>query len=130
MVSNGKVTFAVCVGVVLIIAAGLVAGRNASLRAAGTDEQAIRGLVFAVYPNGFAPPEITANPGIYTFIVHNRTGLPDFRLRLDRQNGERLSEVRTNKRRWNGRFDLKPGTYVLSVAEHPAWQCVITVNPN
>ena len=94
---------------------------------AAAESETLKGLVFAVHPTGFVPPEVTIGEGRYSFIVHNRTGLSDLTFTLDRENAARVHELRTNKRRWNGRFDLHPGRYVLSVIDHPEWRSLITV---
>ena len=134
MSNRVKVGFYLTVAVGLLVTLGFVRANNLKRinpsSASAAAEQDVRGLVFAVHPNGCAPAETTTSQGRYTFIVHNRTGLSELTFTLNRKTGERLHELRTNKRRWNARFDLQPGTYVLSVTGHSEWQCVITVTPN
>ncbi len=91
------------------------------------DAKETRGLVIAVRPAGFVPPEIDLTDGRYVLIVQNQCGIRDLTFRLDREAGERLHEVHTTQARWKAAFDLHPGTYVLSVVDHPNWQCLIRV---
>jgi len=99
-----------------------------SIPASATDESDIHGLVFAIRPTGFEPAEVEVAKGAYLFIVQNRSGIRDLDFRLDRQAGEKLHEVRDQRAQWKKQFDLKPGTYVLSIVDHPEWRSVITVN--
>lgn len=52
-------------------------------------------------------------------------------LRLDREAGGRVKEVRlrSKKERAAGVFDLPPGDYLLTEANHPGWVCRIKVTP-
>ena len=84
-------------------------------------------LVFAVRATGFDPDEFTVSAGRYLIVVQNRSGRRDLIFRLDRENGERLHEVRPVGRNWQRQFQLQPGKYVLSEAEHPEWRCEINV---
>lgn len=90
-------------------------------------EQDVQGLVIALRPNGFSPAEIEVTDGRYLFIVQNRVGVRDISFQLDREGGGKLHEVHDQKLQWKKEFDLHPGTYVLSVVDHPKWRCVITV---
>jgi hypothetical protein len=84
-------------------------------------------LVFAVRPTGFDPDELTISSGRYLIVVQNRSRLRDLTFRFDRENGERLHEVRPQGLNWKRQFELQPGKYVLSEASHPEWHCVIHV---
>jgi hypothetical protein len=92
--------------------------------------QELQGLVIAISPNGFAPSEIEITDGAYVLVVQNRSGLRDLTFQFDRQGGERLHQVRAQKSKWSKEFDLHPGTYVLSVVDHPEWQCLVKVKPH
>jgi len=92
-------------------------------------DQDVQGLVIAIRPTGFVPSEIELTSGTYLFVVQNRCGIRDLTLRLDRDTGERLVEVHDQRSQWKKAFNLNPGTYVLSVVDHPKWRCVITVKP-
>lgn len=87
----------------------------------------VQGLIIALRANGFSPAEIAVPDGHYLFIVQTRVRLRDLSYRLDRDGGEKLHEVQDQKPQWKKEFDLQAGTYVLSVADHPKWRCVITV---
>lgn len=89
--------------------------------------QDTKGLVIALRPFGFTPTEIELTDGHYLFIVQNRCGIRDLTFELFRDTGEKLLEVNDRKPQWKKDFDLHPGTYVLSVVDHPTWRCVITV---
>jgi hypothetical protein len=82
-------------------------------------------------PNGFEPVSVTRPAGQFLLAVDNRSGIGDASLRLDREAGERLREVRVPKATpdWNTVVDLTPGTYVLTEADHPSWSCRITITP-
>lgn len=92
--------------------------------------QELLGLVIAIRPNGFSPPEIEITDGRYVLVVQNHSGLRDLTFQLDREGGERLHQVQAQRSKWSKEFDLHPGTYVLSVVDHPEWQCLIKVKPH
>ncbi len=94
------------------------------------DKSDVQGLVFAILPTGFIPADVELTDGRYLFIIQNRCGIRDLTFQLDRQTGGRLHEVHDQKLQWKKQFDLQPGTYVLSVVDHPAWRSVIKVKPH
>ena len=96
---------------------------------AAQERRDLMALVFEVRPSGFMPDEVDVSSGRYLIVLHNRTGRRDLTFRLDRENGERLREVRQQQLDWKGQFDLQPGNYILSELEHPEWRCVIRVTP-
>jgi hypothetical protein len=136
-----------CTGVVIILVAALgglsakSVGSKSGSRAAQSapdssalesspiqaDEQDTQGLVIAIRPIGFTPAQLDLVAGSYLFIVQNRCGIRDLTFRLVRDTGEKLHEVHDQKPQWKKQFDLHPGTYILSVVEHPEWRSVITV---
>jgi hypothetical protein len=79
--------------------------------------------------HGFEPQEITRPADPFILAVENRSGLEEVTLRLDRAAGNRLKEVNIprGKLNWRDAFDLPPGSYVLTEANHPDWVCSITI---
>lgn len=105
----------------------IVVPRNSSLAADQIDD--VRGLAIAIKPRGFEPAAVELPAGRYYLIVQNRCGIRDLTFRLERENGEKLHEVNDKKLQWKKEFDLHPGTYILSIVEHPAWRSLITIRP-
>src|SRR3712207_4035206 len=72
-------------------------------------------------PTGFDPVELTTRRGRTLLAVDDLSGLDEVTLRLDRETGGRLREVKAGRdnSKWRGAFDLHPGLYVLSVAGRP-----------
>jgi hypothetical protein len=102
---------------------------SAPVTVADDDEDDVQVLVLTLRPTGFEPSEAALTKGKHLLVVQNRTGLESFTLRLDRENGGKLHEVRLSRKLdWRQQFDLMPGSYVLTEAEHPDWTCRITVN--
>jgi len=81
--------------------------------------------------NGFAPAEIERPAGEFFISVTNLTDSPELDFRLDRENGERLHSAKApkEKRAWRQSVRLTPGTYLLTVRDHPEWSCRITITP-
>lgn len=81
---------------------------------------------------GMEPREITCPKGRVLLAVHNRTGLDEVVLNVDRVGGSRLHQERlsSGKADWRVFANFTPGSYVLSEANHPEWSCNITVTPN
>jgi hypothetical protein len=79
--------------------------------------------------HGFEPQEITRPADPFVLAVENRSGLEEVALRLDRADGNRLKEVNVPRKKlnWRDAFDLPPGRYVLTEANHPDWVCNITI---
>lgn len=86
-------------------------------------------LPIALRTNGFAPAEIERPAGDFFISVTNLTGSPDLVFRLDRENGERLHSAKVPKEKptWRQSVRLTPGTYLLTVRDHPEWSCRITI---
>lgn len=97
-----------------------------------TDEPRRKVLLVTIRSDGFDPPELTAEKGRTLLVIHNRSGASDLELRLDRETGGRVDEVRlsTNNPNWRTVVDLQPGNYVLSEANRPDWTCRFTVLEN
>lgn len=91
--------------------------------------QRIPAAYIRIRPFGFDPREVTGPAGSFRLAVDNRSGLKEVVLRLDREAGNRLHEVRVPREKldWRGTFELTPGRYKLSEANHPNWVCTITI---
>ena len=87
----------------------------------------LKALVFAVRPTGFTPNETTVAEGRYLIVLQNRTRRRDLVFQIDGENGKRVKEVRQDRLDWKQQFDLQPGTYVISEANHSELRCVIRV---
>lgn len=85
--------------------------------------------LIVIRPSGFEPSQITRPAGRFILAVENRSGLDEVDLRLDRDDGDRLQQVRVprSKLDWSGVVDPPPGTYVLTEANHSDWSCRITI---
>ena len=94
-------------------------------------KERVEGEIIAISPHGFEPAEITRVHKHFVLVIDNRSGLAEVNLRLDRDRGNRLREVRVprEKRHWSDDLDLAPGRYLLSEANHPNWSCHITITP-
>lgn len=123
---------AVAVPVAMILAGGLnPPAASAPVRPDAPAESVETELV-TITPTGFEPSEITRPRGKFLLAVNNRTGLEEINLRLGREAGNKLREVklRGGKLRSGTFEDLPPGRYVLTEAGHPDWVCRITITPN
>jgi hypothetical protein len=121
-------TIVAVIGLVTVVCLAAASGkRKPGASGAAADKSNVHGLVFAIRPTGFDPAQVELEKGTYLFIVQNRCGIRDLTFRLEREAGARLHEVHDQKLQWKKQFDLNPGTYILSVADHPEWRSVITV---
>src|SRR5712692_7665125 len=86
-------------------------------------------IVLQISRFGFEPAEIQRPMGHHLIYIVNRSGANELILRLDRVAGARLHEVRLPREKggWRQEVDLLPGQYVISEANHPDWNCRITV---
>jgi hypothetical protein len=91
------------------------------------EREGLTALVFVVRPFGFTPNDITVAAGRYLIVLQNRSGRRDLTFRIDRENGERLHEGRSERLDWKRQFDLQPGNYIVSEISHPEWSCLIRV---
>lgn len=87
--------------------------------------------VLVLRPMGFEPAEVSWPKERFFLAVENHSNVNDITLLLDREVGGRVKEVnlKMRKQRAAGIFDLPPGNYVLTVADHPGWVCRITITP-
>lgn len=91
--------------------------------------KALEAEIVTIRPWGFEPAEINRPKGRFVLMVDNRSGLGDVDLRLNRQAGGSLHQVRVPREQqdWNDEFELEPGQYVLTESSHPEWSCRITI---
>ena len=95
-------------------------------------------IPIVVSPYGFAQTNIALPPGIYVFVVLNRTGFDDVTVYLERMPGSSVTDppsqqefgdsVGASRARLIKTAKLIPGTYRLRVDKRPAWVSVIRVN--
>lgn len=87
--------------------------------------------LITVGPDGFEPSEFTRPKGRVYLVVDNMTDLPALDLRLAREAGNSLHEVRVPRGQadWTELLDLTPGTYVLRETTHPDWTCRLVITP-
>ncbi len=98
----------------------------------GAGRRTIQTVTVSLGADRFRPTEVTQPRGTFFLMVENDTGLDQLNLRLDRETGNRIHEVEVprQKRDWAEYFDLPPGRYFLTEANHPNWSCTITITPN
>jgi hypothetical protein len=91
--------------------------------------RSIGSVLITARHTGFEPSAITRPAGPVFFFVQNRSGFHEVALRLDREAGSRLYDVRVprSKLDWQQVVDLHPGRYILTDSYHPDWICTITV---
>jgi hypothetical protein len=84
-----------------------------------------------IRPTGFDPAEIRRAPGPFLLAVDNRSGRDTVMLRLTRERGSSVREVRLarGQLKWREKIDLPPGDYSLAEANHANWLCKITIAP-
>lgn len=87
-------------------------------------------VVVTLKPEGFIPSKITRGAGRFQLSVDNRSEVEELTLHLKGANGTQLREIRVARGSgdWSEVFDLTPGSYTLSEANHSNWVCQITVN--
>jgi hypothetical protein len=80
-----------------------------------------------VTPSGFEPGETIVPRGKFLILVQNRSGDRGLSFYLIRENQERLAQSDPQKRDWNAKVQLGPGTYILGETSHPEWRSIIRV---
>jgi len=87
--------------------------------------------VITILPSGFEPTKITRPAGKFLLAIENRSGVKRVDFYLSAESGSRIFQVSRPWERpdWTEVVNPPPGRYVLSEANHPAWQCVITITP-
>jgi hypothetical protein len=90
----------------------------------------IQAELITVAPHGFEPQELTRPRGRFLLMIDNRSGLETVALRLTREDGPRVREMRVPREEpdWSEVVDLDPGRYLLTEANHSGWVCVITIS--
>ncbi|MDQ3804574.1 MAG: hypothetical protein M3416_12165 [Acidobacteriota bacterium] len=85
--------------------------------------------VITLTPTGFEPAEIYRPAGRVLLAVDNRSGEEEVVLRLEHEDGERVHEGRASRsaNALRKAVNLRPGVYTLAEANHPEWQCRITI---
>ena len=80
---------------------------------------------------GFEPKEINRPVGPFMAIFENRSGLREVKLSLVRASGPEVRRIPVTRNMLNSRqrLELAPGTYVVKEANHPEWECRITITP-
>jgi len=79
---------------------------------------------------GFNPKQITRPSGRFLLVFDNRSGIQDLTIQLSLENNSARIISAPISRRVKGLrqlVDLPVGRYVLSVAGHPQWTCVINI---
>lgn len=112
------------VAVVLFIA---VVGLGGWIHASAQDPMPEVSLILS--SSGFNPAEVRPQAGRFLLSIDNRSGVSDLVLRLNRADGSQVRELRISGAGgdWSETFDLSPGTYSLSEANHSSWLCTIIV---
>lgn len=87
--------------------------------------------VLVLRPFGFEPAEVSWPKERFFLAIENHSNVNDITVLLDREVGGRVKEVnlKMRKQRAAGSFDLPPGNYLLTVADHPGWVCRVTITP-
>ena len=83
-------------------------------------------------PSGFEPASLTRTQGEFILAVYNHVGVEEIGFVLTHETGRKEREVRLprgKQKKWAEALDLPPGSYALSVADHPEWSCDITITP-
>lgn len=106
--------------------------REASARPAPAlslpSQERVEAEIITVRPTGFEPAEFTRPEGQFFISVENQSGLDEVNLRLGVENGGRLYDVRKSRKQdWSDLMELRPGSYLLTEADHPDWVCRITI---
>ena len=92
----------------------------------------IESELITIGPRGFQPEKITRRKGKVFLAFENRSGIQSISLRINRVDGNRLKEVTVTREQldWIDVFDLLPGRYLITEANHPNWACSINVTSN
>lgn len=88
-----------------------------------------KALWLTVKPTGFEPARVSLPADQYFLLIQNDTGLDRFGLVVQREQGERLHDIRleNRNRKWKQVINFRPGRYIISETDHPDWQCVLTI---
>jgi hypothetical protein len=94
-----------------------------------TQSSQIRTELITILPTGFDPTEIRLTDGQFRIAVDNKSGLDEVTLRLTREGGARVREMRLpmGQLKWREKLNLRDGAYSLTEANHANWRCRIVV---
>ena len=94
--------------------------------------QGFEAELVTIRPDGFEPREIKRPPGPFILFFENQSRLSEVAPQLSLLAGARLMAVRLPRGvlRWYRAVDLPPGEYVLTVPDHPKWECRLTITPS
>ena len=87
--------------------------------------------LITIRQTGFDPAEIKRAPEDFLLAVDNKSGLSQLTLRITREDGFRVRELRLSPERFKVRekINLPPGEYLLTEADHADWLCRLTITP-
>jgi len=87
--------------------------------------------LITIRPTGFDPAEISRVQGRFLLAVDNKSGLDTVTVRLTREDGSPVREMRLPRGQLKARerISLPPGKYLLTEANHNNWLCGITITP-
>ncbi|HEU4932649.1 MAG TPA: hypothetical protein VFT48_11245 [Pyrinomonadaceae bacterium] len=80
--------------------------------------------------SGFAPAELRPHGKKFLLSLDNRTDVKELTLRMARNDGVRIRELRipaASGGDWSELFELQPGSYTFSELDHPNWTCTIVI---
>jgi hypothetical protein len=144
-IALGLLTFVLLLGAILIAKSPPSAAMAGGVLLAGSETTAVTPQSastenhparvdaerLVVHRYGFEPAEINRPHGKFLLALDNRSGADELDLQLFTQHGSASRQVRLSgdKSRWREVLNLPPGTYLLTEAGHPQWQCRITITP-
>ena len=136
--------FLMLVGIVILgagksgwLAFTATSGKNVAQQPSATPTpEKITAESLTLTQTGFFPPEFSHPKGRFILAINDRTGLPENNFILSRDTGnnkrEKVKDVKVLRHQpdWNDVIDLNPGDYLITEANHPAWECRITITSN
>jgi len=89
----------------------------------------IEEVLLVLTGSGFAPAEVRPYGKKFLLSLDNRTEVKELTLRMARSDGVQIREIRVpaGGGDWSELFELAPGAYKLSEANHESWLCTITI---
>jgi hypothetical protein len=92
-------------------------------------QDSIEELSVTLTDSGFAPTELRPQGKRFLLSLDNRTDVKELILRMSRKDGAQVREIRVpgGNGDWSELFDLQPGDYTFSEAEHSNWVCTIII---
>jgi hypothetical protein len=85
--------------------------------------------VIRLLTGGFNPSEISGASGQYRLVVTRPSRDEGVVLQLKMATGELVREIEMPQEKldWTTLIELAPGSYTLTVVNHPQWTCLISV---